>query len=324
MSEEAQNDQVAEFDIDAYLAEDEEVENESEEEKAEENEEVESEIEDTPEKESSEEVNTEKEEEKEEHEENENTEKWQLKVEGQEVEYDPNNIEETKAWMQKGMSAQKKWEEAAAVRNEANKFMENLKSNPREILENPALGIDLVSIAEEVLYEKLEEEKMTPAERKLRSENRELRAAQHKKDIEAQQAQIQAQKEQQQRTMQEIQSTLEDSGLPVSHDNINKSIQYMRQAINAGLTNVNPKSVLDFVKRDFMAEQQSFIRGLDEGQLSELLGKDLLDKINADHMQKLKKMAPKPPQEKAKPQTAPKQSQKQREFVGDLSSWLER
>lgn len=268
--------------------------------------------------ESQENVENDSKEEEEEEKTTEESDKWTLKTSKGEIEYDPSDTEATKAWVQKGMDAQQKWQEAAAIRNQSYKFMEALKANPREILENPALGIDLVKVAEEVLYDKLEEENMTPAERKLRDENRALKAAEKKRELEAQQAQIASQKEAQQRTHALIEETVEAAGLPVTGENIDRVYDYMKQAAEAGLSNVSPKDVIDHVKTDFISDRQNYVRNMPVDQLMEFLGKDVVDGLRKHNLEVLKAK----PKAKPTPVKSSKKKEAAKPKFGDLTAWL--
>jgi len=247
-------------------------------------------------------------------------EKWTLKVDGEEIEFDPGNEEKTKEWVQKGMAAQKTWQEAGKIRQQANQFMENFKNNPRQILENPALGIDVVKMAEDILYEKIEEETMSDSEKRMRAELKELRAKEHQKQLEEQQEEARAAKERQTQTLNEIKEVLGASGLPVSQDNINTTVKYMKEAIAAGIGHVNPQTVMEYVKRDFQGQQKQFISSMQIEQLVEFLGKDVVDQIRQHNVQQVLKT-----RKTVAPKAAPsKPKKKEPNYVGDLADWLNR
>lgn len=219
------------------------------------------------------------------------------------------------------MAAQKTWEAAGKIRNQASQFMESFKQNPRALLENPALGLDPVKIAEEILYDKIAEEQMSDSEKAMRAKLREYEAKEQAKLLEEQQNEAKAQKERNQQTLNRINEVLEASGLPQTRDNISKTIEYMRKAQDAGITDVSPESVMEYVRNDFTSTQKSYISSFKIEQLIDFLGKDVVDQIRKHNVQQAlanrQAAAPKPTQTKPKPKKEPN-------HVGDLSDWLNR
>ena len=296
------------FDFDAWLNDDEDEEEVDEEAEVEDEEEV-----DAEEEEEVEEVVEEKEEEP------EVPETWTLKVDGEEIAYDPKDVEQTKTWVQKGMAAQKTWQEAGKIRNQVNKFVEDFKTNPRALLENPVFKIDAVKVAEEILYDKLQEENMSESEKQMRAELRELRAKEQGKLIEEQQRQAQENQRRNEEILQNIQDNLKAAGLPVNQDNVDLVATYFNEARDAGQP-VEVKDVMDYVKRDFQAKQKEYVNSLGVEQLMEFLGKDTVDKIRQHNVKKvIEKRKAAAPKKVAKPA---KKSEKPR--IGDLSDWLNR
>lgn len=248
------------------------------------------------------------------------TEKWTLKIDGEEVEYDPSNVEDTKAWVQKGMAAQKTWQEAGKIRQQTNQFIESFKSNPRALLENPALGVDAVKLAEEILYDRLQEEGMSESEREMRQKLREYEAKEHGKFLEQRKQEQEQKRAEQERTIQSVRQTLEASGIPATQENIQTAFKYMADAQQAGLVEVDPTAVMDFVKRDFTSKQREYLGNMDVEKLMEFLGQDKVEAIRKHNVQKIleKRKAPKP---KA---TAKSKKKEEPNYVGDLSDWLNR
>lgn len=302
------------FDFDAWMAED---ENNEEVEAEAEAEEEEVEEEEAPAEEAKEEEEAETEEKPEE------AEKYELTVNGEKVEYDPSNKDENIKWIQMGMSAHQKWKEAADMQKQSNQFIQALKSNPRDILENPALGIDMVSLAEEVLYERLEEEGLSDREKALRKENRELKSAKHKEMLEQQKREQQARQEQENQRVENIKSALDKAGLPTSIDVVNHTLNYMQNAIDAGTPNVSPELVLDYVRKDYNDAQREHFSKFTVEQLTDLLGKDMIEKIREHNVKAALETRKKAPPKKVVSKKSKKEEADQR-HIGDLSSWLNR
>jgi len=320
------------FDYDAWLAEDdnpldedEETDHDSELNESAFNDDEDEEVEEQEESEQTKDTSKEdeKKEEPEQPKEPEESSKLQLKTSKGAFEHDLSDKELTVRMLQQGYDAQQKWQEAAEIRNQSNQFMENLKADPKSILLHPSvMGDDaFTKMCEEHLMDRLEEEEMTPRERKLRAENRELRAAEHKKNLEAQQAKAADLKAAQERTMATIKETLETLGIPLSTDNINRTIQYMRQANDAGLTNVTPQAVIDYVRQDFIKEQQAYVHGLKPEDLLAFLGKDQVEALRKYYVGQVKAKAP--VKQVKQPKTVePRRQEASEPKFGDLGSFL--
>lgn len=317
------------FDYDAWLAEDEVAdenypdEKETQEEPIEENEEVSEELDGNTEETESSELKSEKDDETTEENAPESDpieNKVALKTSKGEFEHDLSDTELTTKMLQQGYDAQQKWQEAAAIRNQSYKFMEALKTDAKSILMNDQMmgEADFTKMCEEHLYEKIQEENMSPEEKALRAENRELKAAQRKKDLEVQQEAMKLQNDRLANQDSEIRENITTTGLPLNHETFLMAKDYLKQAEDAGIDNITPATVMDFVKRDYMAAQQEFVRGMNVEQLEELLGKELLDNVRKIKI-KQAKVAPKP---KEQPKPKKKKEPTQPKYR-DLQSFLQ-
>ena len=92
-----------------------------------------------------------------------------LKVKGKEIEVDDAQYH---SYAQKGAAATQTWEEAAKMRKEAEGFVHLLKTDPLKILKDPNLGLDFRKIAEDYLWEQLQDEQMSPEQKAQRDQQR--------------------------------------------------------------------------------------------------------------------------------------------------------
>lgn len=217
---------------------------------------------------------------------------WRLKVDGKEVEIDPTDKAHLQRLAQMGLASQKKFQEAAQARQKAENFVKMLRENPLEVLKHPSLGLNFRELAENYLYEQLQEEAIPPEERQAKAEREELERYRRAEQERQQQEQTAQQEELKERYRQDYQAkfieALNNSGLPRSDWTITRMATYMRQAIQSGMTNVTPQDVAHLVKQDWVTAQREMYGSLDADKLIEVLGQDVVDKIGKHRAEKFK------------------------------------
>ena len=82
---------------------------------------------------------------------------FKVKINGEDIEV---SEEELKAGYQTRKASDEKFREAAMSKKQAEEFINLLRTNPRKVLSNPNLGIDVRKFAEEYLVEQMEDEMM--------------------------------------------------------------------------------------------------------------------------------------------------------------------
>ena len=95
---------------------------------------------------------------------------YKLKVDGVEQSVTESELI---ALAQKGKSADKRFNEASQAKKQAIELVEYLKANPKEAFKK--LGIDVRKFSEDTLLELINQEKMSPAERKAQEMEAKLR-----------------------------------------------------------------------------------------------------------------------------------------------------
>lgn len=170
---------------------------------------------------------------------------WKLKVEGTEVEFDPNDEEKTRQFVQKGLAAEYRFREAAQMRSEAQDLLNTLKDDPLSVLTHESLGIDIVKLAEQVICdEMLKEDNPEHYERVVqeRNDKKELaryRAEQQraKEEAERKAEQERAEEERQkieQQLTKDISTAISKSQLPKEDQSLQQVAQVMFMAAQSG------------------------------------------------------------------------------------------
>lgn len=203
-----------------------------------------------------------------------------LKRHGQEIEL---SDEEYDSYASMGYDAQQKWQEAARIREQNQLFLKTLRENPRAILENPKLGLDIKKLAHEILYEDIESEMMTPEQRRIKELERELNgfkeSDERTKATEAERRQAAEEREYQSLQDRSIREALSASKLPVNMFTYNSMVNYMSEALKAGY-DVSPEQVMPYVMRDFRASMDE-LYSRPGGELLEMLGEANIKKLQS-------------------------------------------
>lgn len=220
---------------------------------------------------------------------------YRVKIDGQEV--DVTEDELLKGY-QSTKSAQQRFSEAAVMRKQAEEFVRLAKSDPKKLLSHPGIGIDLKEFANTILREQIEEEMLSPEEKDLRDTKLKLarfEAERRKADEDARQAEL----DKYTRLYEEeyttkIVSALESSGLPKTEGTVKKMASMMLLAIQNGL-DVQPADVVEFVRKDYIAEVKSLFGSANEDIILSLLGEDVTNKVVRGHLNKTKSKQNLPP-----------------------------
>lgn len=206
-----------------------------------------------------------------------------VKVNGEEKEV---STEDLIREYQKGRAGDKKLQEASEQIKKAESVLGALKGKPELLLKE----MSVAQIEEYYFKNVIEPTLLSPEERALRereaklandeAELTEYRTAKQRAQEEAQEREIQAKTAERKTQLQaSISSALSVSGIPESHWSVTRTIDYMKHAISQGYKDITPEQVSQYVKQDWIAEQQSVLQGMDPVKLVEILGEDAVAKL---------------------------------------------
>lgn len=146
--------------------------------------------------------------------------KFTIKVDGEEkeVEFDPSNKEEVSRLLSKAEGADRRFQEAHNIREEAREFITQLKETPVEAFKR--LGIDFEEIAENHVYEKIRVSQMNEDQKRAHEQERIAKEREQELNRYKQQEQKQEEErrvaEQRQQISNMMRSTIERFNLPKS------------------------------------------------------------------------------------------------------------
>lgn len=198
-------------------------------------------------------------------------------IEGKETEVD---IEELRQGYQMKQASQRRFEEAATLRKQAEQFFDAFKKDPWTAAQQ--LGIDLDSAADAYYAEKLRLEMMDPKERELLEKDKKLKEyeekeASYKKDLEKQEiAQLQAQ------AMQEIDveigDVLKQSGMKSSPKVVARIAELMLASLEKG-ERMPAAKAFERTNADLKDEVTTMLGSLPPDKILAMFPKDTVDAI---------------------------------------------
>lgn len=243
--------------------------------------------------------------------------RYKVKVDGEEVEVD---LDELLKGYQTNKAGQHKLQQAAQLRKQAESFIEMLRTNPLQVLQDPSLGLDVRGLAEQYLVEQLQEEMMSPEDREVRDMKRKLQeyeaAEKEKADAAEKQKLEELMNHYQEDYTNQIMGSLEKSGLPKNETTIARMAHYMFNVIsNPDLSDevknkITFDDVADLVKQDWQKEIQSLLGTSNVETLIQLVGDDGIKKIRNWDVSRIKQPKKQPTQHVNKTKTPKKEENK--------------
>ncbi len=219
--------------------------------------------------------------------------KYKLKVDKveEDFEFDPSNDEEVTKHLQMSRAAQKRMAEAAEVRNAAMQFIDELKKNPRKVLSDPNIGVDLKKFAEEIINDHIKDLEKSPEQRekealtteleKLKKESKERKEAADKSEFEK------LQLEQEHTLSTQIEAALDIGGLPKHPRTVKAMAEMMMIALQNDI-DLSPQDIAPIVKNNTLGEFKEIVQALSDDQLEDFLGKEILGRLQKKRIAKSK------------------------------------
>lgn len=212
--------------------------------------------------------------------------KLKLKLDGQDVEMPESEVI---ALAQQGKASGKRFQEAAAMRKQAEDVLKFAKDNPTEFFKKT--GMNAREWAEKYLMEELKREAMSPEQKKAADNEAKLREYENEKK----QAKDRADQEDRDRQTNDHRTRLDGlfvealtkSGLPKTPYTIKRMAELQLTNIKKKLE-LNPDQLAKLVREDYIAEQKALFGSSEGDQLLELFGPELVKKLSKAQLAKLK------------------------------------
>lgn len=203
--------------------------------------------------------------------------KEKILEDGQEVEVP---WEELKKGYQARKVSAKRFEEAAKVMKNAQRFIQLLKQDPAQVL--PHLGIDVDEWVKQRMLKKIELANMNPEEKRVHEMTEKMKALEEEKRqlIEAKNAEREAElrKHFDSEYSKDIIAGLESVGLPKTPATVKRIAYYLHQGVVRGIK-LTAAQVAPLVKSDYQREMQELFGALPEKELLNVVGEDFAGKV---------------------------------------------
>jgi hypothetical protein len=224
--------------------------------------------------------------------------KLKLKFNGKEVDEDlPFEIPEEHAeymtrQLQMARLSQHKSQELGQFEREVSAFLQDLKTNPRKALSNPAIGIDVKQLAAEILEEEIKQSQKTPEQierEKLEQELQALKSEREKEKQELEARELERLTEAEFERYDNLMSqALETSNLPKSPYTVKKMTEYMIQAVENGI-DVSPADVIPLIQKEMESDVRELMRALPPEMVEQLLGQEIISSLRKNRVTAAKK-----------------------------------
>lgn len=210
--------------------------------------------------------------------------KEKIKVDGVEEEW---SAEDLKKYAQIGRAKDKRFEESAKAKKEAESLKDRYKSAPWEVMRE--LGLDPREMSEKYLLAQLEEEQLSPSQKEERALKKRLKDYEDKElsAKEAREAESHAQEVQKHAVQldQEISAALQTSAIPKSPAAIRRVAKVMFDALEAG-EDISTAEAISMVEEEYESDIKELFALM--GDPSKFLPPDLAKKLMGQHLEKVK------------------------------------
>lgn len=189
-------------------------------------------------------------------------------------------------WMREQLQRSKlsasKAQEYSSLEKEVSAFIQELKANPKKALANPAIGVDIKKLAQEIIEEEIENAAKSPEQlekERLEQELKTLKEEREKEKESGRQKEFERLQEQEyERYDQAMSKALEGSTLPKSPYIIKKMADYMLMGLQDGM-DLQPADVIGLVEQDMQNDLKEMFAVMPDDVIEAVVGKDVIGRI---------------------------------------------
>lgn len=222
--------------------------------------------------------------------------RFKVKIDDEELEVDQDEV--VKGY-QKAQASTKRFQEASRIKKEAEELREQMLQNPFAALSDKMDKKQLREMTEQWLLEQLNEDQLSPEQRRLRELEAKEKAWQEEREDRERKAAESKLQEDASRAAQEYEkqfvSALEARDLPKSFATIKKMAYHIRNAAQNNYE-LSVDEAADLVQDEVQNDIRDLVGKLNTEQILKILGKDVADKIRKHDVSKLKNPTSKAPQ----------------------------
>lgn len=210
--------------------------------------------------------------------------KLKLKVDGQELEeeFDPSDDAYLTKQLQLAKVAQKRMSEFSSLEKDVQQFFKALKENPRAVLTDPQIGLDLKQLAAQIIEEEIENAKKSPEQLEKEKLERELKAMKDEREKEKKENEEKELRRLEEREAERYDvlftQALEKGGLPKTPYTVKKMAEYLSLGIGEGL-DVAPDDVIPLIREEMQADLKEMFKSMPDELVEQLVGTETISRI---------------------------------------------
>ena len=193
--------------------------------------------------------------------------------------------------LQLSKQAATKAQDYSELEKEVRSFVEELKKNPRRVLSDPNICVDINQLADQIIEEEIQNSQKSPEQlekEKLEAELRSIKEEREKEKKELQEKEFErVQAQEFERYDMLITQAIEKSDLPKSPYIVKKMADYLLLGIQEGL-DVSPDDVLPLVREEMQNDLKEMFALMPEEVVEQIVGKDVINKIRKKQVAKAK------------------------------------
>lgn len=219
--------------------------------------------------------------------------KLKLKVDGREIEeeIDFNNEDSLREMLQKGKSADSKFQKASQMEKQMNQLIKLFQEDPESALIK--MGHDPDKLMEQRIEKRIKEMEMSPEQKKIAEMEARLADRENKlKQIEQEKHEAEKARMQEEFSRKldtEITEALSTSRLPKSPYVLNRLANTMLDAMKMGYEDVSAKDVLPIIEKQINSEIQEMFSAMPEEVIEAMLGQNVTEKLRKHRLAKMRK-----------------------------------
>lgn len=257
--------------------------------------------------------------------------KLQIKYNGRQEDislpFDLPDTDEARDFMTKHLQMSKmgasKAQEYSQLEKEVRSFVDELRKNPRKVLSDPSLGMDIKKLAAEIIEEEIANSQKTPEQLEKEKLEAELKAMKEEREKEKEESKKREFERIQQESFERydmmITQALDKSDLPKSPYVVKKMADYMLMGLQQGI-DVSAEDVLPLIRDEIQGDLKEMFAVMPEEVIEAIIGKDVFTRVRKKNIAAAKAAKAPPTAQQAKVDTGtkteakPKQKQSFRDF----------
>lgn len=214
-----------------------------------------------------------------------------------EIDDDPRIVEYMTKQLQLAKASQRSMSEKSSLEKEVSSFIEELRKNPRKVLSDPRMSIDLKKMAAEIIEDEIAESQKSPElieKEKLEARLKELEAERKAEKDQARERELERYTEQQMiQYDNQMSKALEKSDLPKSPYIVKKMADYMLLGLNNDIA-LTADDVVPMVREELQNDLREMFAVMPDEVIEALVGKEVFARQRKKNVAKAKSAPPVP------------------------------